>query len=117
MNFILTFLAAIFLGGIWDFRLEENKSLEQVYDLAFTANVSTEEFQNEYLGYVFENLWNNPDVIGYSICQMNDNRTYSRNSEDQPAKTFMGMSHAGLYNFLRQPKKSVETVRHYFSLK
>lgn len=48
---------------------------------------------------------------------MNDNRTYSRNSEDQPAKTFMGMSHAGLYNFLRQPKKSVETVRHYFSLK
>lgn len=30
MNFILTFLAAIFLGGIWDFRLEENKSLEQV---------------------------------------------------------------------------------------
>ena len=81
------------------------------------ANVSTEEFQNEYLGYVFENLWNNPDVIGYSIWQMNDNRTYSRNSEDQPAKTFMGMSHAGLYNFLRQPKKSVETVRHYFSLK
>lgn len=49
MNFILTFLAAISLGGIWDFRLEENKSLEQVYDLDFTANVSTEEFQNEYL--------------------------------------------------------------------
>ena len=38
MNFILTFLAAISLGGIWDFRLEENKSLEQVYDLDFTAN-------------------------------------------------------------------------------
>lgn len=30
MNFILTFLAAISLGGIWDFRSEENKSLEQV---------------------------------------------------------------------------------------
>ena len=28
MNFILTFLAAISLGGIWDFRFEENKSLE-----------------------------------------------------------------------------------------
>lgn len=26
MNFILTFLAAISLGGIWDFRFEENKS-------------------------------------------------------------------------------------------
>ena len=38
MNFILTFLAAIALGGIWDFRFEENKSLEQVYDLDFTAN-------------------------------------------------------------------------------
>ena len=38
MNFILTFLAAISLGGIWDFRFEENKSLEQVYDLDFTAN-------------------------------------------------------------------------------
>ena len=67
MNFILTFLAAISLGGIWDFRLEENKSLEQVYDLDFTANVSTEEFQNEYLGYVFENLLNYLYVIGYSI--------------------------------------------------
>lgn len=31
MNFILTFLAAIIsLGGIWDFRFEENKSFEQV---------------------------------------------------------------------------------------
>lgn len=30
MNFILTFLVAISLGGIWDFRFEENKSLEQV---------------------------------------------------------------------------------------
>ena len=48
---------------------------------------------------------------------MNDNRTFSRNSEDQPSNTFMGMSHARRYNFLRQPKKSVETVRHYFSLK
>ncbi len=38
MNFILTFLAAISLSGIWDFRFEENKSLEQVYDLDFTAN-------------------------------------------------------------------------------
>ena len=38
MNFILTFLAAISLGGIWDFRFEENKSLEQVYDLDFTVN-------------------------------------------------------------------------------
>lgn len=30
MNFILTFLAVISLGGIWVFRFEENKSLEQV---------------------------------------------------------------------------------------
>ena len=81
------------------------------------ASVSTEEFQVEYLTYAFENFWNNPDIIGFAVWQMNDNRTYSRNSEDQPAKTFMAMSHAGLYNFFRQPKKSVETVRHYFSLK
>ena len=63
------------------------------------------------------NSRNNPDIIGFAVWQMNDNRTYSRNSEDQPAKQFMAMSHAGIYNFLRQPKKSVETVRHYFSLK
>lgn len=30
MNFILTLLAAISLGGIWDFRFEEKESLEQV---------------------------------------------------------------------------------------
>ena len=71
----------------------------------------------EYLTYAFENFWNNPDIIGFAVWQMNDNRTYSRNSEDQPGKQFMGMSHAGLYNSLRKPKKSVETVRRYFSLK
>lgn len=81
------------------------------------ASISTEEFQVEYFTYVFENLWNNPDVVGFSVWQMNDNRTYSRNSEDQPGKQFMGMSHAGLYSLWRQPKKIVETVRRYFSLK
>jgi len=81
------------------------------------ASVSTEDFQDEYLTDVFEVLWNNPDVCGFAIWQMNDNRTYSRNSEAQSGKTFMGHSRAGIFNLDRQPKKSVETVKKYFSRK
>lgn len=81
------------------------------------ANVSSEEFQDEYLTDIFETLWSNPDVVGYAIWQMNDNRTYSRSSRNQSGKINGGYSTAGVFNLQRQPKKSAETVKKYFNLK
>lgn len=81
------------------------------------ASVSSEELQDEYLTDIFETLWANPEVSGFAIWQMNDNRTYSRNSVEQTGKAYMAHSVAGIYSELRQPKYSAATVRHYFSLK
>lgn len=85
------------------------------HDMA--ASVSTEEMQDEYLDDIFRTLWSNPDIVGYAIWQMNDNRTYSRNSELFNGKTFMGHSRAGIFDLQRRPKKSVGTVKKYFSRK
>lgn len=81
------------------------------------ANVSSEEMQDEYLTDVFETLWSNPDVCGFAVWQMNDNRTYSRNSVAQSGKINLGYSTAGLFDIQRRAKKSVMTVREYFSKK
>lgn len=78
------------------------------------ANVSSEEMQDEYLSDVFETLWANPEICGFSVWQMNDNRTYSRNSVNQSGKINLGFSTAGLYDLLRRPKMAVRTVRRYF---
>ncbi|MDO4949841.1 MAG: glycoside hydrolase family 2 TIM barrel-domain containing protein [Bacteroidales bacterium] len=79
------------------------------------ASISSEELQDEYLTDIFETLWSNPDVVGFAIWQMNDNRTYSRTSVDCTGKTYMGHSQAGIYDLQRRPKKAVETVKEYFS--
>lgn len=81
------------------------------------AGVSSEEFQNEYLTDIFEVLWHNPDVVGFAIWQMSDNRTYSRNSREQSGKVNRGYSTAGIFNLMREPKMSVATVKKYFSEK
>lgn len=81
------------------------------------ASVSSEELQDEYLTDIFETLWANKDVSGFAIWQMNDNRTYSRNSVQQTGKAYMAHSVAGIFNEMRQPKKAVGTVAKYFNLK
>ena len=80
------------------------------------ASPNTEEFQNEYLTNVFETLWNNPDVVGFSIWQMNDGRTRERFGGKAVSAMFGG-SIAGVFDRLRRPKLSAETVRFYFNLK
>ena len=80
------------------------------------ASPNTEEFQNEYLTNVFETLWNNPDVVGFSIWQMNDGRTRERFGGKAVSAMFGG-SIAGVFDRLRRPKISAETVRKYFNLK
>ncbi len=80
------------------------------------ASPNTEEFQNEYLTNVFETLWNNPDVVGFSIWQLNDGRTRERFGGKAVSAMFGG-SIAGVYDRLRRPKLSAETVRKYFNLK
>ena len=81
------------------------------------AGWMSEEFQNEYLTDVLETIWDNPEIVGYAIWQMKDNRTYHRNSSLQPAKIMAGHSIAGIFDIQGRPKKSVETVRKYFGLK
>ena len=80
------------------------------------ASPCTEEFQSEYLENVFKALWTNPDVVGYSIWQMNDGRTRERFGGKAVAVMFGG-SIAGVFDRLRRPKLSAETVRRYFSMK
>ena len=80
------------------------------------ASPSTEEFQNEYLTDIFETLWANPDVVGFSIWQMNDGRTRERFG-GVAVSSFFGGSIAGVFDRLRRPKISADTVRRYFGLK
>ena len=80
------------------------------------ASPNTEEFQNEYLTDVFETLWGNPDVVGFAIWQMNDGRTRERFG-GKAVSAFFGGSTAGVFDRLRRPKLSAETVRKYFNLK
>ena len=80
------------------------------------ASPSTEEFQDEYLRNIFETLWANPDVCGFSIWQMNDGRTRERFG-GKAVSIMFGGSIAGVFDRLRRPKLSSETVRKYFNLK
>lgn len=79
------------------------------------AGWMSEEFQAEYLNDLFETIFANRDIAGFAIWQLNDTRTYHRNSPGQVAKPFGGFSGAGLYDVQRREKKSVETVRRAFS--
>ena len=81
------------------------------------AGWMSEEFQDEYLTDVLGAIWDNPEIVGYAIWQMKDNRTHHRNSNLQPAKQMAGHSIAGLFDAQGRPKKSVETVKRYFSSK
>ena len=79
-----------------------------------SAAFGTEDFQNEYLTDIFEALWANEDVVGFSIWQFADATTHQRNCGGKSGRIF-GFSMAGLFDFERRPKASVETVRRFFS--
>ena len=81
------------------------------------AGWMSEEFQDEYLTDVLGTIWDNPEIVGYAIWQMKDNRTHHRNSNRQPAKQMAGHSIAGLFDAQGRPKKSVETVKRFFMSK
>ncbi len=80
------------------------------------ASPNTEEFQEEYLRDILETLWANPDVAGFSIWQMNDGRTRERYC-DKTVSAMFGGSVAGVFDALRRPKKSAETVNSFFARK
>ena len=77
------------------------------------ASVSTEDCQDEYLADICETLWANPDVVGFSIWQMNDGRTRERFCE-KTVSAFFGGSVAGVFDPMRRPKMSAATVKRYF---
>ena len=81
------------------------------------AGMMSEEFQDEYLADVLETIWRNPEIVGYAIWQMKDNRTYHRNSPGLPAKQMAGFSIAGIFDAQGRPKKSVGTVKRFFMSK
>jgi len=80
------------------------------------ASVNTEEYQDEYLTDILETLWANPEVSGFAIWQMNDGRTRERYC-DRSCSAMFGGSVAGCFDAMRRPKRSVETVRRFFSMK
>ncbi len=80
------------------------------------ASPNTEEFQDEYLTYIFETLWGNPDVSGFAIWQMNDGRTRERFG-GRAVSAMFGGSIAGVFDRLRRPKLSAKTVEKYFMMK
>ena len=80
------------------------------------ASPNTEEFQDEYLENIFKTLWANPDVVGYSIWQMNDGRTRERFG-GKAVSAMYGGSIAGVFDRIRRPKMSAETVKKYFNQK
>ena len=80
------------------------------------ASTNTEEFQDEYLTDIFETLWTNPDVVGYSIWQMNDGRTRERYC-DKTVSVYFGGSVAGVFDRMRRPKLAAKTVERYFRAK
>ena len=78
-----------------------------------TAPFGCEDFQEEYLADILETLWANKDVSGFSVWQFADTTTHQRNCASRSGRLF-GYSMAGVFDFGRRPKKSVETLRRYF---
>ena len=79
------------------------------------AASGSEEFQDEYLTDIFETLWSNPDYIGFAIWQFTNTNTHHRNNpRANHSGRQLGISIAGIVDFQRNPKKSVETVKKYF---
>lgn len=79
------------------------------------AGLMSEEFQDEYVRDIIETVRANPLLSGCALWQMNDNRTYHRNSPGQPAKQMAGWSIAGVFDRHRRPKLAVGTVRELFT--
>ena len=77
-------------------------------------SINTEDFQEEYLEDIMRTLWNNPDVSGFAIWQMNDGRTRERYCRLNCSAMFGG-SIAGIFDAYRRPKQSVATVKRYFA--
>ena len=77
------------------------------------ASINTEEYQDEYLTDILETLWANPDVVGFSIWQMNDGRTRERYC-DLNCSAMFGGSIAGVFDQMRRPKMSAKTVKGFF---
>ena len=61
-------------------------------------------------------LWANPDVVGFSIWQMNDGRTRERFCS-KTVSAFFGGSVAGVFDQMRRPTMSAQTVKKFFSQK
>jgi len=80
------------------------------------ASINTEEYQDEYLTDIMETLWANPEVSGFSIWQMNDGRTRERYC-DLSCSAMFGGSIAGCFDRMRNPKRSVKTIKEFFNRK
>ena len=78
-----------------------------------SAVFRTEDFQAEHNGIVAEAVYSNEDIAGLSYWQFFDTRTCGRECFDDGKKPY-AMSHAGLYNWCRQPKRTVGEIAKWF---
>ena len=74
----------------------------------------TEEFEAEYDGDVIEAVFANPEIVGLTLWQFADARSYHRDGATVRAKPF-AENLAGLYDGFRRPKAVVATVKAGFA--
>ena len=78
-----------------------------------SAPIRSEEFQVEHNRLVAEAVYSNPDVAGLAYWQFFDTRTCGRECFGDGKKP-NAMSHAGLFNWCRQPKRTVEAIASWY---
>ena len=76
----------------------------------------TEEFEDEYVGDVIDVVFAQPEIVGLTIWQFTDARSYHRGGATIRAKPF-AENLAGLYDGYRRAKAVVKTVTEKFTAK
>ena len=74
----------------------------------------TEEFEAEYDGDVIEAVFANPEIVGLTLWQFADARSYHRDGATVRTKPF-AENLAGLYDGFRRPKAVVASVKAGFA--
>lgn len=96
---IASAMEGIGLDGLWDFRFERGKPLEE----------------EEYTRTMLEEMFAQKDIAGVAIWQFTDCKTYTR-TKGMRNRSY-GVNTGGLNDLYRRPKLAVEAVREQFRKK
>lgn len=78
-----------------------------------SAPFRSEDFQDEHNRIVAEAVYSSEDIAGLAYWQFFDTRTTGRDCMNDGKKPY-AMSHAGLFNWCRQPKRTVGEITKWF---